>query len=100
MYPEYLECLIFCNEDLIGDAQLSEELCNQAKIDCALFGEMTKELSSDIPQQLGSYFFFTRCGHGVGFWDGEHGEDSEYYDAVATSFPEIDVYVGDDGLVY
>lgn len=46
-------------------------------------------------------FWLTRNGHGAGFWDGDYGDDvGEKLTAIAKSFEECDLYVGDDGLIY
>ncbi len=52
-------------------------------------------------QQAGHDFWFTRNGHGVGFWDGDWPEpQASQLDKAAKSFGSADMYVGDDGLIY
>lgn len=55
----------------------------------------------------GHDFWLNRCGHGVGFWDRfTSGELKEAGDRMASqcgwrkAFPELDIYLGDDGKVY
>lgn len=49
----------------------------------------------------GHDFWLTRCGHGVGFWDGDWPKHhATVLDAAATAFGNVDLYVGDDGLIY
>lgn len=45
-------------------------------------------------------FWLTRCGHGCGFWDGDYGELGDRLTTAAKAFGEVDLYVGDDGLIY
>lgn len=49
----------------------------------------------------GRDFWYTRNGHGCGFWDGDWPEPhaSALTDA-AKSFRQVDAYLGDDGRVY
>lgn len=49
----------------------------------------------------GHDFWLTRCGHGAGFWDGEWPEPhATTLDNAAQAFGNVDLYVGDDGLIY
>lgn len=49
----------------------------------------------------GHDFWLTRCGHGVGFWDGDWPEPhATALDQAANAFGNVDLYVGDDGLIY
>ena len=53
--------------------------------------------------QAGRDFWFTRCGHGVGYWDRKELELNnigERLSAFARSCGESYAYLGDDGLVY
>ena len=45
-------------------------------------------------------FWLTRNGHGCGFWDGDYGTVGDRLTAIAKSFGECYLYVGDDGLIY
>lgn len=49
----------------------------------------------------GHDFWLTRNGHGAGFWDG-HWElaAGETLTKAAAAYREVDLYVGDDGLLY
>lgn len=44
-------------------------------------------------------FWLTRNGHGAGFWDGdwEHGDELT---EICKQFPEVHLYIGDDGKIY
>lgn len=48
----------------------------------------------------GRDFWYTRNGHGVGYWDRGLGEVGETLTDACKKHRELDVYVGDDGKVY
>lgn len=52
--------------------------------------------------QAGYDFYFTRCGHGVGFWETNDWPEpySKELTAAAKKFGNVDGYVGDDNKVY
>lgn len=56
--------------------------------------------------QAGRDFWFTRCGHGVGFWDrpptfyGPHADTLTAACGHGTAFPNVDAYLGDDDKVH
>lgn len=51
--------------------------------------------------QAGHDFWLTRCGHGCGYWDGDWPEGAaERLTASSKAFGNVDLYVGDDGLIY
>ena len=53
--------------------------------------------------QAGHDFWLTRNGHGAGFWDRGLGETGEALTKVCgwkTDYPQVDLYIGDDGLIY
>lgn len=53
--------------------------------------------------RAGHDFWFTRNGHGVGFWDRDLGDVGEKLSAACgwrTTFGEVSVYLGEDGKVY
>jgi hypothetical protein len=52
------------------------------------------------PEQAGRDYWFTRCGHGVGFWDRDLGEIGEALTNAANRNGEVWPYVGDDGRIY
>jgi hypothetical protein len=49
--------------------------------------------------QAGRDYWFTRNGHGVGFWDRDLGELGEALSA-ACRYSSVDIYRGDDGQIY
>lgn len=50
--------------------------------------------------QAGHDFWLTHNGHGAGFWDGDWPEYGELLTEKCEAYPEIDLYVGDDGKIY
>lgn len=52
------------------------------------------------PAQAGHDFWLTRNGHGAGYWDRGLGESGDRLTAVSKVYGGVDLYVGDDGLIY
>ena len=51
--------------------------------------------------QAGHDFWLTRCGHGAGFWDGDWPEPmATQLDNAAKAFGNVDLYIGDDGMIW
>lgn len=49
----------------------------------------------------GHDFWFTRNGHGCGFWDGDWPEPmAADLDRAAKAFGEVNLYLGEDGRIY
>ncbi|QQG33455.1 hypothetical protein [Pectobacterium phage PcCB7V] len=78
----------------------SEQACARfldwhgAKVDLAIAG------SDDYDHtQAGRDFWFTRQGHGVGFWDRGLGSVGDDLSDAARSFGEKHVFIDDDGLI-
>lgn len=51
-------------------------------------------------EQAGHDFWLTRNGHGAGFWDRGLGAIGDKLTAAATEAGPVDLYVGDNGLLY
>lgn len=52
-------------------------------------------------EYAGHDFWLTRAHHGVGFWDGDWTEEAgKALTEAASRFKEMDLYIGDDGLIY
>jgi len=94
-----------------GFEDLALEALDEIKADCALFQRDNAKLLAQAYACVGGYgeaaagrdFWYTRNGHGVGFWDrglGQVGDDLAALCGWRTSFAEINPYLGDDGLVY
>ena len=100
---EDLECACF--------EELSELALESIVLDCKAFQEMAKEeleLVYDMKRKDYAYdenaegrdFWYTRNGHGVGFWCRDLGELGDKLSEYSKKFREMDLYLGDDGLVY
>lgn len=58
---------------------------------------------TDYPiDRAGNDFWYTRNGHGVGFWENDYGTEDQCKKLTALSkqFREVDLYYGDDGKIY
>lgn len=56
--------------------------------------------SGQSDEQIGHDFWLTRNGHGAGFWDRGIGEIGNQLTAACKAYGNVDLYVGDDGLIY
>lgn len=121
----YLECALFCGIEFPEDHPDSgrdknyhadpeaidpNTLAAMAK-DCARFRtpEIVAALDRaeesgmvDVIGKAGRDFWYTRNGHGVGFWETDRwpSEESDILDKAARAFGEVDLYAGDDGRIY
>ncbi len=71
--------------------------------DCTDFCTANAALLADGGQSddyNGHDFWLTRCGHGAGFWDRGLGEVGDKLTEAASAYGSVDLYVGDDGLIY
>lgn len=111
----YVMAMEFANEEIFPYYEHSPELDEKIKQDCAKFLDAAHlvlrkcdnyKLFRYVFNQAGHDFYFTRCGHGVGFWESEwnlpNGSPifSNYFTKLSKQFGNIDVYVGDDNLIY
>ncbi|WP_087502374.1 hypothetical protein [Pseudomonas sp. SID14000] len=56
--------------------------------------------NEDVWECAGHDFWLTRGGHGSGFWDRGLGELGEKLTAATKTFGCLDLYLGEDELVY
>jgi hypothetical protein len=118
----YVEAMFFTNMSDSDDgdleyatvADLAPETFERIKRDCARFQEENADLLAQAydredysEEQAGRDFWFTRNGHGVGFWDRKQLDAGDLGDALSErcgwrskSFHELSPYLGDDGCVY
>lgn len=86
-------------DDLAPSARLAMAAdCDRFR---ALAGEMLDE--HDDLTRAAHDFWLTRNGHGAGFGDGDwpkHGDALSAMVGWRTDFPEVHLYIGDDGMVY
>jgi hypothetical protein len=93
-----------CIEDI------ADETLERMAADCAKFQEQCADLITvencltriDCDEQAGHDFWFTRNGHGVGFWETYDWEKDagEKLTVAAKRFKEARLYIGDDGRIY
>jgi hypothetical protein len=70
--------------------------------DCQRFQSENRELlfqSGLTDEQAGHDFWLTRCGHGTGFWDRDIGDFGDKLTKSCKKFGNVELYVGDDGLI-
>lgn len=69
--------------------------------DCKAFQEAhADDIGSEL-EQAGHDFWLTRNGHGTGFWDGNwEDEIGQRLTEASDVYGSVDLYVGDDGLIY
>jgi hypothetical protein len=112
----YVEALFFTSQGDDGEAfaegfaDLAPETLARIIADCAAFQEGSAWLRAvnaakgyDFPGEAdaGRDFWFTRNGHGCGFWDGDWPElHATALTDAAHAFGNVDAYLGDDGKVY
>lgn len=110
----YIEAMFFTDASDPDDGDLAHatvaELATEslARIirDCEAFQnahvallELAYETDDYDDTRAGRDYWYTRNGHGVGFWDRDLGELGEKLSAVAR-YSAVDLYRGDDGLIY
>lgn len=125
----YIQCMLFAETDdsdesggdpldsNYGPEDLAPETIQQVHEDCSKFEAAHSERWADVPDRTfpdGTYsgeesaghdFWYTRNGHGVGFWDPDrqrlYGEENaEALDQASKEFGSCNAYVGDDGMIY
>jgi len=120
----YIEAAFFCGVEIGDDADKSDafsfgDLAEDALMaligDCQAFETANAadlEAIDGVAWDSGHYdreaaggdYWFTRNGHGVGFWsrsfEGDAAEVAERLDQAASQAGESDLYLGDDGQVW
>lgn len=106
----YIAAMIFVglDEDASqNEDDFSEELKSQTENDCEkFFAQNEKTLMRAVStigydfENAGMDYFYTRNGHGVGFWDRNLGETGIVLSKASKAAGEHNIYVGDDGAIY
>lgn len=104
----YIECALWCGGEEIeasdaGINELAPSLSAQMQYDCHKFMAQASELIGGTHfSQAGHDFWLTRNGHGAGFWDRPEiwGDNAQKLTEIAQKFGEVNLYIGDDGLIY
>jgi hypothetical protein len=109
----YIECALWSSEfsdDSGGEPlgknydpeDLAQETLGKMASNCKQFQAKHWEDLGNArePDCNGRDFWLTRNRHGAGFWDRGLGEVGDRLTKAAHAFGEVDLYVGDDGLIY
>lgn len=112
----YIEAMFFFSESSdenlknVGLPEISTELMEKIEKDCAEFLAKANPLISyencnytgcTVEEYAGHDFFLTRNGHGHCFSGGYWKKPAAIkLDELASSFKAMEIYVGDDGMVY
>jgi len=110
----YIECAFFTDtgegDQPPADGELAESARADATFDCGHFVDEARSLLEEAVTRVGydstragHDFWYTRNGHGVGYW----GRDELSEDGLGDRLSEIakrqggaSLYQGDDGLIY
>lgn len=69
--------------------------------DCEAFQQDHADDIGSGLERAGHDFWLTRNGHGAGFWDGDwEDEIGQRLTEASDVYGSVDLYVGDDGLIY
>jgi hypothetical protein len=112
----YIETALWSSTDEHGEyldknygvKDLAPETVQEMIEDCAAFQEANAQWitsdhckTSDCTVRAGHDFWLTRCGHGAGYWDGDWSKEADKaLTACSKAYGNVDLYVGDDGLIY
>ena len=84
-----------------GVDDLAPETLAMMKADCARFQAENAHDIDGRHEQAGHDFLLTRNHHGAGYWDGDRPKEAgDRLTGACKSYPEVCLYVGDDGLIY
>lgn len=91
-------------------AELAPSTLHDIVTDCAAFQNSNREnideatdngrINGYDDKAAGRDFWYSRNGHGVGFWDRQLGDVGDTLDQAAKVWRGRDLYRGDDGLIY
>jgi hypothetical protein len=87
--------------DLSPEAwEASLKSCASFEQDNAALLEQAYEQFDYDSEQAGRDFWYTRNGHGVGFWDRDLGDLGDKLTDASDKFNSVDLYMGDDSKLY
>lgn len=110
----YIECALWSTndestpqggeplDDNYGIDDIAPEALAEMREDCEDFMQANAaDLEGRDPAYAGHDFWLTRNHHGAGFWDGDYPDDiGRRLTAASDVHGSVDLYVGDDGLIY
>lgn len=86
-----------------GIEDIAPDTLQAMRDDVTQFVALAEDLLTQAGQsdeQIGHDFWLTRHHHGAGFWDRGLGEVGDKLTSLAQTFPELYLYIGDDGMIY
>lgn len=84
-----------------GPDDLAPETLAKMKADCDKFQAENAQDIEGQEAQAGHDFLLTRNHEGAGFWDGDWPKEAgDRLTKASHQFGEINLYVGDDGMIY
>ena len=90
----YFEAIDFTEEDCYFDINsgLDKTFERESMIDClSFYNRIACYLSDDRIEEAGQDFWFTRNGHGTGFWDNDDwGKYKAMFTARAEDYGQVD----------
>lgn len=99
----YAEAAVFADwPEEADDAEFAPGVLDRMIADAGAFYDVHADDIEDYAEgveQAGHDLWFTRCGHGVGYWE-QDGEAAARLDAAARDIGDAYLVVGDDGAVY
>lgn len=109
----WTDCSTDCEELTDKDfTDLAPETLAKMVADCEIFQKqnayiLQKEIERNpnpfrplSPRAAGHDFWLTRNRHGAGFWDGDWPHYGDTLTEMCKAFPEVSLYLGDDGRIY
>jgi len=88
-------------DDNYGIEDIAPETMAQVQEDCEAFQRDHGEDIGGNLERAGHDFWLTRNRHGAGFWDGDWDEAvGKRLTEASHVYGTVDLYVGDDGLIY
>lgn len=115
MLDAYIKCALWSSYDTLTDDdgdeyqesldyyELAEGVRDELAKDLLAFvtdPAVSRDLEGLSDSQIGHDFWLTRNGHGAGFWDRGLGQRGDRLTKATKPYGEVNLYVGDDGLVY
>lgn len=119
---DYAECALWSSMDDNGEpldsnytiSDISQETMDAMQKDVDDFLSKVSDDDFNLWEEhgfsIGHDFWLTRNHHGAGFWDRyiqgntieqmKVEEAGKRLTAIAHQFPEVDLYIGDDGKIY
>lgn len=105
----YVECALWASIDEDGEPfdsyatvdDIAPATLSAMVEDCRQFQEAHAADIEGREEEAGHDFWLTRNRHGCGFWDGDWPEEAgKRLTQASKAFGEINLYTGDDGLIY